>query len=50
LFRVSLPALFSGSNISMSGNSERIVVNTFVADPTVPAIHVIANAAPLAPR
>jgi serine/threonine protein kinase/Tol biopolymer transport system component len=50
LFRVSLPALFSGSNISMSANSERMVVNSFVADPTVPAIHVIANAAPLAPR
>jgi dipeptidyl aminopeptidase/acylaminoacyl peptidase len=50
LFRVSLPGLFSGSNISISKDAERMVVNSAVADPAVPPISVLINYPPFPKR
>jgi eukaryotic-like serine/threonine-protein kinase len=50
LFRVSLPTLFGGSNISISKDAERIVLNSAVADPAVPPIYVLINSPPFSKR
>jgi eukaryotic-like serine/threonine-protein kinase len=43
LFRVTVPTLFGASNFAASRDGERFVVNSFVAEAAVPAIHVVVN-------
>jgi hypothetical protein len=43
LFHVTLPKLFSGSNVSVSRQNNRMVLNSLVAPATVPPIQVVLN-------
>jgi Tol biopolymer transport system component len=43
LFRISLPDPIGSADYTVSPDGERIVVNTFIADPVVPPIDVVVN-------
>ena len=50
LFRLSVPDLTGSNDYAVSPDGQRIVVNTFIADPVIPPIEVIVNWTNLVPR
>ena len=47
LFHISLPDLSGSADYTVSADGERIVVNTFIADPLIPPIDIVVNWASL---
>ena len=43
VFRVTLPKLFGGSNVSVGRETDRMVLNSLVSPSTVPPIQVVLN-------
>jgi len=43
LFKIAVPDLLGSGDYTVSPDGERIVVNTFIADPLVPPIEVVVN-------
>jgi serine/threonine protein kinase len=43
MFRVAIPDLVGGEDVTISPDGERVAVNSLVTDATVPPIHVVIN-------